>query len=83
MLAEGLVRPQPGGFVPGCTMTCIKAASAPERGPALARGSSRSARGGRPQAPPNNNPPAAPILLAGSLPAGFGGGEPRTKYSFD
>lgn len=65
-------------------MTCIKASLAAERGPALARGSSRSAQGGLVQAPPNNHPPpAAPILLAGSLPAGFGGGEPRTKYSFD
>lgn len=80
--------PSPGGFVPGCTMTRIKAAWAAERGPALARGSSPSwsawGGGGRPQAPPNNNPPpAAPILLARSLPTGFGGGEPRTKYSFD
>lgn len=33
--------------------------------------------------PPIITPPAAPILLASSLPAGFGGGEPRTKYSFD
>lgn len=38
----------------------------------LARVSSRSVQGGRPHAPPNNHPPADPILLASSLPNGLG-----------
>lgn len=49
--------PSPGGFVPGCTMTCIKASWAVERGPVLVLES--TGRGGRPQAPPNNNPPGS------------------------
>lgn len=67
------------GFVPGCTMTCIKP-------PRLRSGAPRSpaAHGGASRRHPRIiTPPADPILLASSLPAGFGGGEPRTKYSFD
>lgn len=77
----GCSAPSPGGFVPGCTMTCIKAARAAEQGPALVP--ERTGRGAGRKHPRIITPPAAPILLARSLPAGFGGGEPRTKYSFD
>lgn len=81
--AAGLVRPRLAGFVPGRTMTCIKPPrlrSGAPRSPAARPGACGGAGHRHPRI---ITPPADPILLASSLPAGFGGGELRTKYSFD
>lgn len=84
--AAGLVGPRLAGFVPGRTMTCIKLPrlrSGAPRSPAARPGVRGGAGHRHPRIITPPPAPADPILLAGSLPAGFGGGELRTKYSFD